>query len=133
MGVTTAKFKPGDRVVRTCWPAGQPGAVVKVSKTTALVRFDGESEAKRIGLDALRPETAADVAKRNHERAMAAWRDARPRTTVADVQHDPAWGSPRGKIGAVVHRAETPEQMRQAARELLELATWFESRPKENA
>ncbi|HEU4727720.1 MAG TPA: hypothetical protein VFT22_07520 [Kofleriaceae bacterium] len=122
---TDHKFSPGDRVIAR-WDG--PGAIVKAAKATALVRLDRGQE-RSVCLDVLRPETAGDVAKREHEAAMQAWRKRKPETTFAYVDLRPV-GRALEEVGAMA-RAETPNCMRAAAAELLLLADWFEERPVE--
>lgn len=121
-------YKPGDRVVALRWPRGGAGVMVKPAKVNPLVRWDGQDEDKRVRLDDIRPETAEDIARRDHERAMRAWDDRRPETSRVRVATAPYQGSdPRG--AEIIGSLKTPDEMRQAAAELLLLADWFAERP----
>jgi hypothetical protein len=119
------KLKTGDRVICTNW-GSRPGVIVKMAKMTALVRLDRSCSDTRESIDSLRAETAADVAKRAREVAMDAWQDARPRPKLAHVDNASYSSEP---AGASVYLVRTPDDMREAARELLLLADWFANRP----
>ena len=118
--------KAGDRVICTNW-GSRPGVIVKLARTSALVRIDRSCSDTRESLESLRAETAADVAKRAHEVALAAWNATRPTTTIAQVEVSRSCSHP--SPSASVFMARTPDDMRAAARELLLLADWFSSRP----
>jgi hypothetical protein len=119
------KFKIEDRVVFKAFGNLQAGRVVKVAKTTAtLILDDGRED--RLRLEQLRLETPEDVDQRAHATNMREWNARRPRTTTACVQ---ASGYRSDTLSANVISARTPEEMRIAARELMEIADWFESRP----
>lgn len=126
----SAKYQPGDRVVSTAnWHRQKPGVVTRPGRgTSVMVRWDGEDKDERVYLDGLRPEAAVDVAKREREQAMRAWRDRRPETKFARVEYDPRWGRSHEETG-ILASARTPDEMREAARELTLLADWFEQRP----
>lgn len=126
--VTSTALKPGDRIIYSSFGARKHGKVVKVSKITAQVRFDGKPKDEKLYLESLRHETAGDVANRYHEAAMRAWRDARPATQIAHVETSRSYSS-QDEIGAVVHAARPPAEMRLAASELQALAIWFAERP----
>lgn len=119
-------MKPGDRVIRTTFGRRTHGTIVKMRKVSALVRFDGACAEERVYLDALRPETAEDVARRDLETALRAWRDQRPDTVQVRVQTE---FSGRETGVALYGLTRDPEAMRQAARELIQFAEWFEVRP----
>lgn len=123
----TSKLKVGSRVVSTGWRGGG-GTIERISRGVAFVRSDDQNGLMKERLIWLREETADDVTKRESKRMLAEWRDRKPTTTIARVEHDPSWGSPRGEIGAALF-AGTPDDMRTAAAELLQLAAWFETRP----
>jgi hypothetical protein len=118
--------KTGDRVICTNW-GSRPGVIVKLAKMTALVRLDRSCTDTRESIDSLRAETAADVAKRAHEVALAAWNATRPTTTIAQVEVSRSCSHP--SQSASVFMARTPDDMRAAASELLLLADWFATRP----
>lgn len=126
---TAKKFAPGDRVASTVY--GQRfGLVQRVDRGKIFVLWDGNSTAERARADALRDETAVDIAERDHRQAMRAWREARPCTEVARPLHSMRWGDD-SVIGATVGLVKTPAEMRTAADELRLLADWFDARPKE--
>lgn len=119
----TVKYAKGDRVVR--W--SKAGTIIRVAKTTARVCWDDELEDDTVNLASLQPETAEDIAKREHAERIKAWRAARPRCKYSAVQAN--WHGQ--ETGQVVLGPRTPAEMREAARELQLLADWFEQRPKE--
>lgn len=128
---TAPKYKPGDRVVSTAnWHRQKAGSIARPGRgISSLVRWDGEEKDERVYHDGMRPETPEDVAKRAREAALRAWRDQRPDTKIARVEHDHRWGH-NDEIGAGVHATmKTPADMRQAADELIKLADWFEQKP----
>lgn len=124
------KLKAGDRVV-TSSVVRRHGTIVRVSKVSALVHFDGDDrdDNRRVYINALRRETAADVARRDHEDAMRAWRARQPETRRARVTSPTSWSN-SDPNGAVVYGVATPDEMREAARELALLADWFAGRPE---
>lgn len=130
--MTVTKYKPGDRVVATRWPRDGAGVIVKSAPVYPTVRWDTGKEERRRVHD-LRPETPEDVVRRDRESAMHRWRERKPKTILAAVVYDRTWARSIAEIGASVGLMRSPDQMRQAASELLELATWFEARPKEDA
>lgn len=130
---TSRKFASGDRVIHTEWPSGRAGEVRTVARVSAMVLWDGEVEAKRVRLDAMRPETDEDVTDRTYRQQMDAWRGERPQTTIAIVERDARWGHGHEEIGVEIRPCRTPAEMRIAAREFEQLADWFERRPKERA
>lgn len=124
----TKKLERDSRVVFHSFGTRRHGIIVKISKVTAQVLFDGAEEPERMYIDSLRLETAEDVSKRDHERAMRAWRDDRPECSVARVDYCHSYHHSNQETGATVV-AKTPAEMRQAASELAALAAWFEQRP----
>lgn len=128
---TARKYAVGDRVIHRRWATDRAGEVTKSAPVYPLVRWDGQKHAERTRADELRPETAMDVAAREHTHAMEAWRLARPKTAIAQVEYDSRWGHARDELGACFLRCRTPAEMRTAADELRLLADWFEQRPKE--
>jgi len=110
----------------------QFGAVVSVSKKTAMVQWDGQIivRPERCYLEKLTLETPADVGQRERDAAMRAWREAQPKTEIAHVEYESRWGCGSEAIGVTVI-AGTPDVMRRAADELRVLADWFETKPKE--
>jgi len=128
---TASKYERGDRVVSIAsWNRRTAGTVSRAGRgVSVMVRWDGGNNDERVFLNNIRIETPDDVAKREHEAALRAWRDRRPQTTVARVDLDGRWG--RGgndEIGATAV-TRTPAEMRTAAEELRALADWFEARP----
>jgi len=126
--VSAARLAPGDRVIRTSWPAGEVGTVVKPSPKTVLVRFDRKDKDERVDRDSIRPETVEDVRKREHARRMKEWEDVQPKHGIVSIERDRSWYGTHKVIGFEVH-ATTPAEMRAAADELRALADWFEQRP----
>ena len=119
------KYAKGDRVVHY----SKAGAVRKVAKYTARVRWDGEDEDDTVNLTSLRRETGADIAEREHAARMKAWEATEPKHPHATVERAYFHGAaPTGQITA---RAEGPDGLRAAAAELLLLADWFDAKPKE--
>lgn len=124
----SAKYKQGDRVVNER-DRDRAGTVVKPARTYHIVRFDGEDDDDRVRDDDIRPETAEDIAKREHAKAITAWNNTRPRTTIVGVEISSSWYS-REPVGTdIVGRLRTPAEMRTAADDLRQLADWFEQRP----
>jgi len=122
-------MKRGDRIVHSNFGARKHGVIVKVAKDSAQVRFDGANKDEKLYLDSLRTETAEDVARRDHEAAMVKWRDQEPKTKLARVMMSAGYAN-QVEIGATMSNlAKTPAEMREAARELVLLAGWFEKRP----
>jgi hypothetical protein len=121
-------LKPGTRVVYQFFGSRKHGVIVKLTKLTARIRFDDTAAVENLYLERLRAETAEDVARRDHDRAMRAWRDARPVTKIAHVERSRSFDNSE-EIGASVHLVSTPEEMRTAASDLQLLAIWFAARP----
>jgi hypothetical protein len=123
-------FKPGDRVIDMSW-GKRHGTVVTCAKVTALVDYDWSGgQRSKVHVQNLRAETAADVARREYELAVRSWRAARPDLEVSRVDCGSSYASIMNEVGAYAS-PKTPDQMRQVSREMLVLAEWFESRPKE--
>jgi len=123
------KYRAGDRVVALRWPRGGAGVIIKSAPVHSLVRWDGHNEAKRTGTQDIRPETAEDVEQRRSEQEMRAWQDQQPKLTNISIIKPALWGSSLPG-GAQLYRVlRTPEEMREAAAELLQLADWFAERP----
>lgn len=78
----------------------------------------------------IRPETIEDVAKRASKAERDSWMALQPRPKLVAIMTRNTYGSPPS--GGVLANARSPDDMRQAAAELLELAAWFEKRPKED-
>jgi hypothetical protein len=93
-----------------------------------LVRWDGLNENKRTSTDDIRPETAEDVARRGHEQALRAWQARKPKTSHVSITFPAMWGSTL-QDGAQTCVLRTPETLREAAAELLQLADWFAEKP----
>jgi hypothetical protein len=125
----TSKYKPGDRVIALRWPRGGAGIIVKSAPVRSLVRWDGLKEDKRTSTADIRPETVEDVAQRGHAQTMQSWQDRQPKLSHVSISSPAMWGStlPDGVQLHCVLR--TPEAMRGAAAELLQLADWFAERP----
>jgi len=124
----TRPYKTGDRVVALRWPRDGAGVIVKPAPVHPLVRWDGSDEDKRVRAADVRPETAEDIARRGRAQTMQAWQDRRPKTASARVAYAPYQGS--DSTGVEIHEVlRTPESMRGAAAELLQLADWFAERP----
>ena len=122
------KFKPGDRVIDTQWRS-RPAAVATCARVYARLRYDeSPGEVKSARIEDLRAETPADVSKREHAKALAEWRDSRPATAVAKVDYGSSYSTSQDARGASA-TARTPGEMRQAAREMLEIADWFDRKP----
>jgi hypothetical protein len=130
---TSAKYKPGDRVIALRWPRNRGGVVVKFAPKRMLVRWDGLTEDTRTSTADLRPETAEDVGLRVHAEAVRAWKARQPQIAHVAVLNPTMWGSmlPNGvQLNSVLR---TPESMREASAELLQLADWFAESPDANA
>lgn len=115
-----AKYKPGDPV-RDIRCDVIPGKFVDLQGQTATVRWEGKVVDSQIWIDDLRHETPEETSKRERIEAFRAWSRKQP-----DLRHSGVrWNS-----GAVyVNDISTPDEMRQAAAELLQLADWFAERP----
>ena len=123
------KYKPGDRVISLRWPPNGAGVIVKAAPIRALVRWDGLKEDTRARTADIRPETAEDVARRGHKQTMQTWRDRQPKVTHVAINIPGMCWSPDGaRLHGVLR---TPETMRAAAAELLQLADWFAEKPVE--
>lgn len=128
--VSARKYAPGDRVVRTKWPAGKPGVIVKIAMVSALVRWDNSAIEERCILTELRPETAEDICWREYVHRLELWRSVLPVTKLISVAVSGRWGSDSSdEIGAQMRVVRTPAEMRAAAEELMEFAAWFEAKP----
>ena len=125
--VSALAFMRDARVIYQIFGVSKHGTVVKRTTMSAWVHFDGTAaeDAERIPLDKLRLETQEDVARRTHRDSLVAWRSRRPVLRRMTVETN-AWGA---ETSVALFRANTPEVMREAARELQELADWFEQRP----
>lgn len=111
------------------WPRGGAGVVIKYAPVHSLVRWDGHSEDKRTGTQDIRPETAEDVAQRKSVQTLQAWQDQQPKLTHITISRPALWGSSLPD-GAQLYRVlRTPEEMREVAAELVQLANWFAQRP----
>ncbi|HET9893199.1 MAG TPA: hypothetical protein VFQ42_22165 [Mycobacterium sp.] len=126
-------FIVGSRVRDRNW-SSQFGAIRTIAKKTALVDWDGRDKPERVYLDNLVLETAEDVAKREVKGAFQSWNNARPRTQFVDAFYSgpTVWYRDRECNAVKTHELTSAEQMYQAARELEELAAWWETRPKED-
>lgn len=128
----TKKYMPGERVIGTgILYSRKAGAIVKSTKLSALVRWDGSSGDERVNLQHLTPETAGHVATRLRAVVVEAWRSSCPKTTAVRVEYDSRWGHGSDEIGVELRQCRSPAEMRTAADELRLLADWFEKRPKE--
>jgi hypothetical protein len=123
-------YRRGERVVFASFGDVKHGTVSKCSKARAHVRFDGANADSLVYADALRSETAADIARRDHEIAMRKWRDGQPMIALARVTRTSSWSSPI-ENGAEVNRCGSPAEMRAAAAELQALAIWYEAKPSD--
>lgn len=110
----------GDRIVHTGWGGGC-GAVVRVAKSSALVRLDGRDKDERILLHFLRPETQADIAKRAREQALREWRDRQPNVKHVHLQ-TPCYSN-ADPTGIAVYRIEMPEDNRNSRGVIVEHKT----------
>lgn len=106
------------------WPRGTGGSIVRGAPVYSLVRWDGFNEDKRARTEDLRPETPEDVARRSHEQKFRAWRDRQPKTV-----HIVLWGNLLSGGVHLHHALRTPEEMRKASAELLQLTDWFAEQP----
>lgn len=124
------KFTVGQRVTGIAWGHnGKGGSVTKTGRgASLLVRWDGGSEDERVNDGHIRPETPDDVAEREVRRAVQQWQIDRPKVSIASLQ---SAGYSNHLTGQVICGPRTPDEMRQAAKELEALADWFERRPKE--
>jgi hypothetical protein len=118
-------FAAGDRVVFTGF-GRKHGSVIRPAKSSVLVRFDGSDKFERTPINALRFETSEDVKRRDREVAMAAWRASEPKHIVVHVSR--TYGGE--EILVAMSCARTPCEMRDAAHELMQLADWFDAKPK---
>ena len=127
--MSAPKYKPGDRVIGTVFLLrGKAGKIEKPAKTSALVLWDGRNQPERVSINSIEPETAEHVATRRRAAEMKAWRERKPSTTFARVAFS-RFGFNADESGAELHLAKTPDEMRTAAAELLQLADWFAERP----
>ncbi len=117
------KYKPTDRVVYRLFASRKHGTVRTVARSSAMVDFDDGTQ-ERVPLGTLSPETAEDIARRDHEQAMRAWRARQPLVTQVIV-----FENVMGHRDHVSLSTSSPEEMREAAAELLKLADWFAERP----
>jgi hypothetical protein len=123
------KYKPGDRVIALRWPRGGAGVIVKSAPVRSLIRWDGLKEDKRTSTADIRPETVEDVARRDHAQTMQTWQDRQPKLSHVSITSPAMWGNTL-LDGVQLHCVlRTPEAMRGAATELLQLADWFAERP----
>lgn len=119
--IRSSRYKPGDRIVDFCGARDRAGVIVKWAPIHSLVRWDGFIKDKRTSTRAIRPETPEDVGRRDHERTMRAWKGRQPKTRHVLItnpgmlwEHGVLW---------------TPEELREAAAELLQLADWLAAMP----
>lgn len=122
------KLKPTSRVVFRFLDIRKHGAIRTAAKATAIVEFD-DGTFERVSLGALSPETAEDVAQRDHEQAMRAWRERRPEAVHAQIVVPSTWGSTLPDGVQIYRVLRDPAEMREAAAELTKLADWFTERP----
>lgn len=118
---------PDDRVIYRDYGPPQHGTIVKLAKTKATVRMDASGKDVQILLRGLRRETPEDVVRRDREAAVHEWRSRQPSARLMSVIRD-RWTNGE-EAGVHVSICRTPEEMRHAARELQQLADWFEQRP----
>lgn len=84
----------------------------------------GDRVEERVYLDGTHPETAEDVEKRDRDRRWKEWIESRPpRGHVALEMRG------TGELFGASIAARTAEGLRTAARELEQLADWFEQKP----
>lgn len=127
------KFTVGQRVIYTGrGETGRAGVVTRICRgASAEVCWDsdGADDSERVNVGHLRPETQEDIDTRAAVIELEHWRSLRPQVVCTQVMRN--WGTT--ETGLVMVRVSTstrsPEEMRQAAAELLELAAWFEKRP----
>lgn len=126
--MTKSKYKPGDRVISLRWPHDGAGVVVRSSPVHSLIRWDGLKEDKQARTVDIRPETEEDVAQQTHKQTIRTWQDRQPKLLHVSIARPTCWGSLPD--GAQFHGVlRSPEEMRGAAAELLQLADWFAERP----
>ena len=126
--IQKSKYKPGDRVISLRWPRDAAGVVVKSAPVHSLIRWDGLKEDKRTSTADIRPETKEDVAQQVHKQALRTWRDRQPKLSHFSIVSPMCEStSPNGvQLHGVLR---SPEEMRGAAAEVLQLADWFAERP----
>ncbi len=125
---TAPKYKPGDRVVHHFLGTRKHGSVRTATRASAMVDFDDGTQ-ERVSPGTLSPETAEDVARRDHEQAMRKWNERKPRTTHARAAIPMSYGNTDWIGAEILGVLKTPDDMRHAAAELLKLADWFAERP----
>lgn len=126
-----SKYKPGDRVVALRWPRDGAGVVVKSAPVHSLVRWDGRAEDTRARTADFRAETAEDIGRRHYEQKLQAWQYRKPRLEHVQCFVMPLRGGPLVDNVQVLS-VRTPETMREAAAELLQLADWFADKPEKS-
>ena len=126
--MSTPKYKPGDRVVNER-RRNIAGRVVKPAPVYQLVRWDDKNEDERVRIEDVRPETSDDIAKREHDESMRTWSRDRPRVERVALQFQSHWGYTEAADVRVISPLKTPDEMRTAAAELIQLADWFAKRP----
>ena len=110
------------------WPRDAAGVVVKSAPVHSLIRWDGLKEDKRTSTADIRPETKEDVAQQARKQALRAWQDRQPKLLYVSIARPTCGGALPD--GAQFHGVlRSPEEMRGAAAELLQLADWFAERP----
>ena len=122
------KYKPGDRIVNER-RRNIAGRIVKPAPVYQLVRWDGKAEDERVQIEDVRPETADDIAKRKHDESMRMWSKDRPRVERAALQFQSHWGYTEATDVRIISSLKTPDEMRSAAAELIQLADWFARKP----
>ena len=126
--MSSPKYKPGDRVVNER-RRNIAGRIVKPAPVYQLVRWDDKTEDERVRIEDIRPETPDDIAAREHDESMHAWSKDRPRVKHVALQFQSHWGYTAATDVRIISSLKTPDEMRGAAAELIQLADWFARKP----
>lgn len=125
--VKQLKYEVGARVIGYRSFLKSAGTVVKTAPVNLLVKWDSGRE-ERVRVENVRPESREDIARREKERALAAWRNARPESQHVNAQSTSFASSTPS--GVCIHRQlKTAAEMREAAEELRAMADWFDKKP----
>lgn len=126
--MSALKYKPGDRVINER-RRNIAGRIVKPAPVYQLVRWDDKTEDERVRIEDVRPETADDIARREHDESMRVWSKDRPRVEHVALQFQSHWGYTEATDVRIISSLKTPDEMRSAAAELIQLADWFTRKP----
>ena len=125
----STKYVPGDRVIALRWPRDGAGTVIKSATVRVLVRWDGFAEDKRTSIADVRPETAEDIELRAYAESVRAWNGRQPQNACVAIVLPMLYGSTAPDGVRLYGDLLTPESMREAADELIQLADWFAAKP----